>query len=119
MTKLNSKTIGNKAEDAASNWLVKNGFGILARNWQVHGECEIDIVAIKDDVLFFVEVKFRKNDLYGDGLEYIDDQKLEQMELAAEKFLELEPKYEDYDWRLAGLSLSGTDPKVEEFVELD
>lgn len=114
-----TKQLGNKAEDAASNWLVKNGFDILARNWQVHGECEIDIVAIKDEVLFFVEVKFRKNDLYGDGLEYIDDQKLEQMELAAEKFLELEPKYEDYDWRLAGLSLSGTDPKVEEFVELD
>lgn len=55
-----TKQLGNKAEDVASNWLVKNGFDILARNWQVHGECEIDIVAIKNDVLFFVEVKFRK-----------------------------------------------------------
>jgi putative endonuclease len=117
--KLNSKQLGNMAENAASSWLVHQGFDIIARNWQVAGECEIDIVAIKDEVLFFVEVKFRKNDLHGDGLEYIDDQKLEQMELAAEKFLELEPQYEDYDWRLAGLSLTGSNYQIQEFVELD
>jgi putative endonuclease len=118
VAKLNSKQIGNMAENEAANWLVRNGFDILARNWQVHGECEIDIVAIKEDVLFFIEVKFRKNDLYGDGLDYIDDTKLDQMELAAEKFLELELEYEDCDWRLAGMSLTGAPPVVQQFIEL-
>lgn len=118
MTKLNSKTIGDRAENAAAAWLVKQGFLVIERNWKVPKVCEIDIIALKDGILFFVEVKFRINNLYGDGLEYIDAKKLAQMELAAENFLELNEVYQNYDWRLAGLSLSGPNPQVEEFVEL-
>ena len=118
MAELNSKQIGNKAEDAASAWLIKQGFLVIERNWKVHQQCEIDIIALKNEILFFVEVKYRKNNNYGDGLEYIDDKKLEQMELAAETFLELEPKFEDHDWRLAGLSLSGAEYRVREFIEI-
>lgn len=118
MAEPSSKQIGNKAEDVASTWLIKQGFLVIERNWKVHQKCEIDIIALKAGVLFFVEVKFRRNSLYGDGLEYIDDKKLKQMELAAETFLELEPKFEDYDWRLAGLSLIGPEYQVQEFIEV-
>jgi putative endonuclease len=118
VAKLNSKQLGNKAEDIAATWLVTQGFLVIERNWLIPKVCEIDIVAIKDNVLFFVEVKFRLNNRHGDGLEYINTKKLAQMELAAESFLQLEPKYEDYDWRLVGLSLSGANYRVEEFVEL-
>lgn len=118
MAEPSSKQIGNKAEDAASAWLIKQGFLVIERNWKVYQQCEIDIIALKNEVLFFVEVKYRKNSNYGDGLEYIDNKKLEQMELAAETFLELEPKFEDYDWRLAGLSLTGANYKVQEFIEV-
>jgi putative endonuclease len=118
VAELNSKQIGNKAEDAASAWLIKQGFLVIERNWKVHQQCEIDIIALKNEILFFVEVKYRKNNNYGDGLEYIDDKKLEQMELAAETFLELEPKFEDHDWRLAGLSLAGPKYQVQEFIEI-
>lgn len=118
MAEPSSKQIGNKAEEVASAWLIKQGFLVIERNWKVHQQCEIDIIALKNEVLFFVEVKYRKNSNYGDGLEYIDDKKLEQMELAAETFLELEPKFEDHDWCLAGLSLTGANYKVQEFIEV-
>jgi Holliday junction resolvase-like predicted endonuclease len=53
VVKLNSKQLGNRAENAAANWLIHQGFDIIARNWQVPKVCEIDIVATKNDVLFF------------------------------------------------------------------
>lgn len=37
--------------------------------------CEIDIVSMKDDVLWFTEVKYRKNDDFGSGLEVITTKK--------------------------------------------
>lgn len=60
-----SKQLGNRGEDLAVLYLVELGFVILCRNWRAgrglssHGE--IDIVAQKDDVLHFVEVKTRAN----------------------------------------------------------
>lgn len=120
MNKLSSKAIGNQAENVASNWLIDNGYHVIARNWQVPKICEIDIIAIKQDILFFVEVKFRRNTLHGDGLEYISPKKLAQMELAAEHFLQTEEKYQNLDWCLYALSLSGAESKpiVECFVEV-
>ena len=120
MAKLNSKTIGNQAENVASNWLIQNGFHIIARNWQLPKVCEIDIVALKNEVLFFVEVKFRRNSAHGDGLEYIDAKKLAQMELAAEHFLQTEEIYQNLDYRLAALSLtrSKSEPLVDQFIEI-
>ena len=54
------RLIGNKAEDKASNYLKKQGYKILERNYNL--PCgEIDIIAQKDKTLVFVEVKYRTN----------------------------------------------------------
>jgi len=51
-----SKKIGNRAEQIAIEWLMKQGCQILDRNvYSRFGE--IDIIAKKDGVLHFVEVK--------------------------------------------------------------
>ena len=53
-----AKETGNKGEDLAINYLQKKGFKILKRNWH-YGKMEIDIIALDDDILVFVEVKTR------------------------------------------------------------
>ncbi len=54
------RLIGNKAEDKAANFLKKQGYKIIERNYTL--PCgEIDIIAKKDKTLVFVEVKYRKN----------------------------------------------------------
>ena len=66
----------------ASNWWQRwasgsglaDGHEIIERNWRTR-YCEIDIVSIKDDVLWFTEVKYRKNDDFGSGLEVITTKK--------------------------------------------
>lgn len=52
-----SLKVGNEAEDKASSYLQKEGYTILARNF--HSKFgEIDIIAKKENILYFCEVKF-------------------------------------------------------------
>jgi len=51
-----SRAKGNKAEDLACNFLSENGFHIIERNFYSRFG-EIDIIAIKDEILHFIEVK--------------------------------------------------------------
>lgn len=51
-----SRAKGNVAEDKASLFLLENGYAILQRNFYSRFG-EIDIIAYKDEVLHFVEVK--------------------------------------------------------------
>jgi len=50
---------GNQAEDAVVAYLIQQKYHICARNFRWMGG-EIDIIARKDDVLAFVEVKARR-----------------------------------------------------------
>lgn len=51
--------IGQNGEELAGDYLMKQGFRILHRNWNLHKGCELDIVATKDNQLHFIEVKTR------------------------------------------------------------
>ena len=51
-----SRAKGNLAEDKATEFLEENGFMIVERNFYSRFG-EIDIIATKDEVLHFVEVK--------------------------------------------------------------
>ena len=53
------RKIGNRGEDAVCGFLVRHGYRILKRNFTVRGG-EIDIIAEKDDIIAFVEVKTRE-----------------------------------------------------------
>ncbi len=51
--------IGKLGEEKALSYLLGNNFNIIAKNWRVE-HLEIDIIAEKDSVIHFVEVKTRK-----------------------------------------------------------
>ena len=55
-----SLKIGLEAEDKAVKYLLNNGYLILSRNFHSYFG-EIDIVAKKDEILHFFEVKYSKN----------------------------------------------------------
>ncbi len=54
-----AQSIGEIGEELATNYLIKNGYRIIDRNWNLHHGCELDIVAQKNCHLHFVEVKTR------------------------------------------------------------
>ena len=55
------KVIGCLGEDAATKWYEENGYSIVARNWRYGKIGEIDIIAERNEVVVFSEVKYRKD----------------------------------------------------------
>jgi putative endonuclease len=63
MSKLENLALGLAGEEKAARYLAGGGWRLLARNWRPHGldrGLELDIVAIHDNCLVFVEVKTRR-----------------------------------------------------------
>ena len=56
------KKYGDQSEDLATAFLEQESFIILERNYFARKLGEIDIIAQKDDVLHFIEVKSGKAD---------------------------------------------------------
>jgi ribonuclease HII len=106
-------TSGSRAEDEAARFLEQRGFRILDRNWKTKW-CEIDIVASKDDVISFVEVKYRKSLLQGGGVAAVDNKKQKQMRFAAELWLH---SHKQQDAKLSVIELTGDSFDVSNWVE--
>ena len=115
---MTTRQIGDKGEQAAADWLAADGHEIVARNWRTR-YCEIDIVSVKDEVLYFTEVKYRKNDDFGDGLAAITTKKQRQMRFAAELFLAGKPECSGMAAKLLAASVSGDPPAVQAVVEVN
>lgn len=58
------KTLGRAGEDRAAQFLAKKGYKILERNYSTRSG-EIDLVALHNGEVVFVEVKTRMSDAYG------------------------------------------------------
>jgi len=61
---INTIKIGDLGEQAAVDYLCKNGYEILERNYRLKIG-EIDIIAKKDNTFVFIEVKTRSSTRYG------------------------------------------------------
>jgi uncharacterized protein (TIGR00252 family) len=105
---------GRKAEAAAVRYLEKQGFKIVAQNWRTR-TCEIDIVAQKDDAVYFVEVKYRELATQGAGLEYVTPAKLRQMHFAAQNWMH-ENNW-PADCQLAAIEVSGGGYEITAFID--
>jgi putative endonuclease len=49
---------GKQGEDIACEYLIQQGYHIICRNWQLE-KAEIDIIAMENKELVFVEVRLR------------------------------------------------------------
>lgn len=105
---------GHKAERAAANYLEMRGYDIIELNWR-RPRAEIDIIARKGGVMYFVEVKYRKNDNQGSGLDYITDSKLQHMQRGAYYWVG-ETKYAG-EFQLAAIEVAGPEFTIEHFID--
>jgi putative endonuclease len=69
------KEEGELGERIAVEYLKKQGFKIIDRNFRIRGG-EIDIIAIDGDVLTFIEVKTRRSNEFGTPFEAITPWKM-------------------------------------------
>lgn len=78
---------GKIAEDLAADYLQKNGYKILVRNFHFQ-KAEIDIIAEKDNLVIIVEVKARSTDAFMLPQEAVTKTKIKSIVSAANHYLE-------------------------------
>jgi len=83
--------LGGEGELMASNFLEQNGYQIVERNYR-YKHAEIDVIAQKDKLLVFVEVKTRSKVGFGFPEQAVDDKKAAKVIEGAEQYI-----YEN-DW---------------------
>lgn len=115
-SRVTSKQIGDKAEDVAAEWLLKRSYSVVERNWKTK-YCEIDIVARRDDVWYYVEVKHRRSDSFGGGVAAISATKKRQMEFAAKIYIQ-QKSLHDQAARLVVITSIGDTAEVTDLIEL-
>ncbi len=71
-------SIGQSGEDIATEFLRKQGYKIVARNFRIRNG-EVDIIATCDNTLIFIEVKTRTGDKFGEPQEAISFRKLRSL----------------------------------------
>jgi len=99
------QAVGRWGEDAAKSFLEARGYGILARNVHTpHGE--IDIVASKDQLLVFVEVKTRTSHSFAFPEASVTPRKQAHMLSAAETWLGEHPESGD-TWQFDVIAVEG------------
>jgi ribonuclease HII len=105
--RITSKKLGDDGEEKAAQYLIEHGHAIVARNWKTKW-CEIDIISVHGDTLYFVEVKYRKNAKAGEAIEAITKTKLRQMAFAAE-YYQVKHTQLSKNQKLAAISITGND----------
>lgn len=78
--------IGKKGELIAQHYLESKRYTIIATNFR-HQKAEIDIIAKKENVLTFIEVKYRTSITHGLPEEAIDEKKKKLIMSAAEHYI--------------------------------
>lgn len=96
--------LGKEGEDMACRFLEENGYSILERNWKWR-KLEIDIIACKDCELVIVEVKTRRNNLFGQPEDFVSDYKIRNIINAADAYIK--KKRIDMSVRFDIISITG------------
>jgi putative endonuclease len=94
----NQKT-GQRGEELAADHLRHNGYVIITTNWHCKVG-EIDIVANKDDVLVFVEVRTRHAATTESALESITPSKRQKMINSAYTYVNANDLPSETFWRI-------------------
>ena len=104
----NNRQIGDEKEAFVCEWLEKQGYRIVERNFRCRSG-EVDIVARENRYLVFIEVKYRKGAECGDPSEAVDYRKQQTISRVASFYLLRHGYTESTPVRFDVVSVSGTD----------
>ena len=95
---------GKFGENLAAIYFKQKGYAILHSNWR-HGHWEVDIIATKNNMLHFIEVKTLSSDKYGYPEEKIDRKKIRYLIDASEQFLYLYPQWQRIQFDVLAITI--------------
>jgi putative endonuclease len=107
---------GSTGEAMAIAHLAQKGFSLLHQNWR-HGHWEVDIIASKDKVLHFIEVKTRRTKKFGHPEEAVSKKKIQNLINASEEFLYQFPQWTRIQFDILSITILKNEPVEYFFIE--
>jgi putative endonuclease len=104
--------LGKNGESLAAAWLERQGYKSLLTNWQ-YGHLEIDIIAVKDNMPHFIEVKYKSSGRFGPPELKVTKQKFRNIANAAAAWLRRNPQFRDLRIDIVAITeLPGKEPEI-------
>lgn len=97
--------LGRLGEVIGKRFLEEQGYEILDENW-THGKSEIDLIAYKDGLMVFVEIKSRSSVAFGQPEEFVNKAKQRQMELASLAYIEMMNHQNEIRFDIIGITFT-------------
>ena len=100
----NNIKVGKTGENHATDYLLQADFSIVERNWRFR-RLEVDIIAAKDGILHFVEVKTRNSTRYGFPETAVSGKKMRFLKEAAAAYQTAFPAWEKVQFDVIAIQL--------------
>ena len=107
-----TQALGEIGGRIAERWLTRDGWRILNRRFR-NGHRDIDLVAERDGIVAFVEVKARRDDHFGGPIEAVNWQKRIELSRSARVWIDRHGRADDaYRFDVIGVIVSGDRVRV-------
>ena len=111
--------LGKWGEDLAAARLEQEGYTIVERDWK-SGRRDIDIIALDGDIVVFVEVKTRRNRLFGEPEEAIDWHKQQNLIQAINHYVKLKHVCQEIRFDVVSvIGTPGTEPEINHIKDVE
>jgi putative endonuclease len=78
--------LGKKGEKLAVDYLVKNNYDIIERNYRFD-KAEVDIIALKNQILAIIEVKTRSSSDFGNPQDFVKPKQIQRLVKAVDEYV--------------------------------
>lgn len=100
---------GNTGEALAAIYLAGKGYHILHKNWR-YSRMEVDIIADKEGILHFMEVKTRRTKKFGHPEELVGTKKIQNLIDASEEYLYQNPQWKRIQFDILSITMLKDEP---------
>ncbi len=111
--------LGTWGETLAADYLERKGYTIVERDWK-SGHRDIDIIAVNGNKVVFVEVKTRRNRIFGEPEDAINFMKLQNLRAAINHYVKY--RHINQEIRFDIISIIGTpdgsEPEINHFEDI-
>ena len=107
-----TQAFGEIGERVAERWLRRKGWRIMQRRFR-SGHRDIDLVAERDGLIAFVEVKARKGDRFGQPVEAVNWRKQRELTRSALVWISRHGRPQDaYRFDVIGVLMAGSTVRI-------
>ncbi len=96
--------IGRHGEALALDYFANKNYEILHKNWR-ESHWEVDIIAVKEGILHFIEVKTKTTNKYGYPEDEVSKSKIKFLINSAEAYLFIYPQWQRIQFDILAITL--------------